>query len=66
MRLRVPAFPVGVARAHSLRTHVRIWSVGFEAERRLVAAHRELNERFDEKIQATIARIWGEEKREVE
>jgi type I restriction enzyme M protein len=32
-----------------------------EAEQLLVAANRELIERFEKKIQATIARIWGEE-----
>ena len=32
-----------------------------EAEQRLVAANRELVERFEQKIQATLARIWGEE-----
>ena len=32
-----------------------------EAEQALVAANRELITRFEKKIQATIARIWGEE-----
>jgi type I restriction enzyme M protein len=32
-----------------------------EAEQKLVAANRELIERFEKKIQATLARIWGEE-----
>jgi type I restriction enzyme M protein len=32
-----------------------------EAERGLVAANRELITRFEKKIQATLARIWGEE-----
>jgi len=32
-----------------------------EAERRLVAANRELIARFEKKIQATLARIWSEE-----
>ena len=32
-----------------------------EAEQALVAANRELLTRFDRKIQATLARIWGEE-----
>jgi type I restriction enzyme M protein len=32
-----------------------------EAEQRLVAANRELVERFEAKIQATLARVWGEE-----
>ncbi len=31
-----------------------------EAEQKLVAANRELIERFEKKIQATLARIWGE------
>jgi type I restriction enzyme S subunit len=33
-----------------------------EAEQTLVAANRELITRFERKIQATLARIWGEEK----
>jgi type I restriction enzyme M protein len=32
-----------------------------EAEQALVAANRELVARFEKKIQATLARIWGEE-----
>ena len=32
-----------------------------EAEQALVAANRELTTRFEKKIQATLARIWGEE-----
>jgi restriction endonuclease S subunit len=32
-----------------------------EAEQSLVAANRELIARFEKKIQATLARIWGEE-----
>ena len=32
-----------------------------EAEQALVAANRELLTRFERKIQATLARIWGEE-----
>ena|ERR1035438_6067794 len=32
-----------------------------EAEKALVAANRELVERFEKKIQATLARVWGEE-----
>ncbi len=31
-----------------------------EAEQSLVAANRELITRFEKKIQATLARIWGE------
>ena len=33
-----------------------------EAEQALVAANRELIERFEKKIQTAIARVWGEEK----
>jgi type I restriction enzyme M protein len=32
-----------------------------EAEQALVAANRELVARFEKKIQATLARVWGEE-----
>jgi type I restriction enzyme M protein len=32
-----------------------------EAEQALVAANRELIPRFEQKIQATLSRIWGEE-----
>jgi type I restriction enzyme M protein len=32
-----------------------------EAEQALVAANRELIARFEKKIQATLARIWGED-----
>jgi type I restriction enzyme M protein len=32
-----------------------------EAEQALVAANRELIVRFEQKIQATLARVWGEE-----
>lgn len=31
-----------------------------EAEQALVATNRELVERFEKKIKATIARVWGE------
>jgi len=31
-----------------------------EAEQALVAANRELITRFEKKIQATLARVWGE------
>jgi type I restriction enzyme M protein len=34
--------------------------VEIEAEQALVAANRELITRFEQKIQATLARIWGE------
>ncbi len=33
-----------------------------EAEKALVAANRELIVRFEKKIQATLARVWGEDK----
>ena len=33
----------------------------FEAEQALVAANRELIARFETKIQATLARVWGED-----
>ena len=32
-----------------------------EAEQALVAANRELIARFEQKIQATLARVWGED-----
>jgi type I restriction enzyme M protein len=32
-----------------------------EAEQALVSCNRELIERFEKKIQSTLARIWGEE-----
>lgn len=32
-----------------------------KAEQALVAANRELIARFEQKIQATLARVWGEE-----
>ena len=32
-----------------------------EAEQALVNANRELITRFEKKIQATLARVWGEE-----
>ena len=32
-----------------------------EAEQALVAANRELISRFEQKIQATLARVWGED-----
>ena len=32
-----------------------------ETEQALVAANRELIARFEKKIQATLARVWGEE-----
>jgi type I restriction enzyme M protein len=35
-----------------------------EAEQALVAANRELITRFEQKIQATLGRIWGEEEKD--
>ena len=32
-----------------------------EAEQAIVAANRELIARFEQKIQATLARVWGED-----
>ena len=32
-----------------------------EAEQALVAANRELIARFEKKVQATLARVWGED-----
>jgi type I restriction enzyme M protein len=37
-----------------------------EAEQALVAANRELISRFEQKIQTTLARIWGEAEEMVE
>ena len=34
-----------------------------KAEQQLVAANRDLKERFEKKIQATIARVWGEDEK---
>jgi type I restriction enzyme M protein len=36
-------------------------AAGIEAEQALVAANRELIARFEKKIQATLARVWGED-----
>ena len=36
-----------------------------EAEQALVAANRELIARFEKKVQATLARVWGEGNEEV-
>ena len=38
---------------------------GIEAEQALVASNRELITRFEQKIQATLARVWGEAMPEV-
>jgi type I restriction enzyme M protein len=35
-----------------------------EAEQRLVAGNRELIQRFEKKIQQTLARVWGEESKQ--
>ena len=45
---------------HPLTTQQAIVSE-IEAEQALVAANRELIIRFEKKIQATLARFWGEE-----
>ena len=37
-----------------------------KAEQALVAANRELIARFEKKIQATLARVWGEEVKQAE
>ena len=37
-----------------------------EAEQALVAANRELITRFEKKIQATLARVWGEDEPELQ
>jgi type I restriction enzyme M protein len=36
--------------------------VEIEAEQELVAANRELIERFEKKIQGTLGRVWGEDR----
>ena len=35
-----------------------------EAEQALVAANRELIDRFEKKVQATLARVWGDDAEE--
>jgi type I restriction enzyme M protein len=50
--IRIPLPPL--ATQHAIVTEI-------EAEQKLVAANRELIERFEKKIQATLARVWGEE-----
>jgi len=47
--------PVDVATQQSIVAEI-------EAEQALVAANRELVARFEKKIQATLARVWGEGK----
>ncbi len=36
---------------------------GIDAEQALIAANRELVARFNKKIQATLARVWGEDEK---
>lgn len=45
---------------HDYRATKRPAVAEIEAEAALVAANRELITRFEQKIQVTIARIWGE------
>jgi type I restriction enzyme M protein len=45
----------------SIETQQRVVAE-IEAEQALIAANRELIERFEKKIQATIARVWGDDK----
>ena len=40
----------------------RLLVAEIEAEQALVAANRELIARFEKKIRATLARVWGEDK----
>ena len=51
-RIKIPLPPLATQRAIVAE---------IEAEQALVAANRELITRFEQKIQATLARIWGEE-----
>ena len=46
--------------SHPLATQPQI-GAEIEAEQALVRANRELIARFEKKIQATLARVWGEE-----
>ena len=39
-----------------------IFPLEIEAEQALVAANRELIARFEKKIQATLTRVWGEDR----
>lgn len=50
--LRVPLPPLAIQRAIVAE---------IEAEQTLVASNRKLVERMEKKIQATLARVWGEE-----
>ena len=45
---------------HNDFTKQRAIVAEIEAEQALVAANRELITRFEQKIQATLARVWGE------
>jgi hypothetical protein len=45
---------------HNDFTKQRAIVAEIEAEQALVAANRELIIRFEQKIQATLARVWGE------
>ncbi|HSV99908.1 MAG TPA: hypothetical protein VLI39_07030 [Sedimentisphaerales bacterium] len=50
--MRVPLPPLAIQRAIVAE---------IEAEQTLVASNRKLVERMEKKIQATLARVWGEE-----
>ena len=52
--MEVRKFPLPLATQQAIVAEI-------EAEQALVAANRELIARFENKIQATLARIWGEE-----
>ena len=60
----------GITREHVLGLEIPLPPLGtqqaivaeIEAEQALVAANRELIARFEKKIQATLARVWGEDK----
>jgi type I restriction enzyme M protein len=51
-RVKIPLPPIATQQAIV---------VEIEAEQTLIAANRELITRFEKKIQATLARLWGEE-----
>lgn len=52
MQIKIPLPPIATQQAIVAE---------IEAEQALVAANRELFTRFEKKIQATLARVWGEE-----
>ena len=52
MQLQIPLPPLATQQAIVAE---------IEAEQALVAANRELIARFEKKIQATLARVWGED-----